>query len=69
MLCPVLGFSAKMRWTDILETVQQRATKMTKGMEHLSYNKWPRKLGLLSLEKRGLRGILLMYINTLWESI
>lgn len=27
-------------------------------MEHLSYKKWPRKLGLFSLEKRELRGIL-----------
>lgn len=38
-----------------METVQQRATKMTKGMEH---EKHPRKLGLFSLEKGEIRGIL-----------
>lgn len=55
MPCPVLDSSAQERQTDILETDQQRATKMTKGMEH---EKHPRKLGLFSLEKRELRGIL-----------
>jgi len=32
-------------------------------LEHLSYKKWLRELGLFSLEERRLRGILLMHIN------
>ena len=53
-----------MRDMGMVKQVQQRAMKTIKGLEHPLHKEKLREMGTFSMEKRRLRGILSIFINT-----
>jgi len=68
LLCPgkahleygIQPWGSQHKDVELLEWAQRRATKMIKGLEHLSYRERLREMSLFSLEKRRLQGDLVV---------
>jgi len=56
--CALVWGSQYSTVVELPERVQKMATKMTHGLEHLSYEGTLKELGLVNLEKRRLEGSL-----------
>ena len=65
---PVLHLVQHKKDLDLLGQVQRRATKMIRGLEHLSYGERLRKLGLFSLKNRKIWGDLTVAWHYLKEA-
>jgi len=61
--CIQMWSSQYRRGIDLVECVQRRATQMIHGIECFSYKGRLRELGLFSLEKRRLRGDLIVALQ------
>lgn len=62
--CVQFWVPRSLRNMDILDWVQQRASKMVKGLKHLTYEQRLRELGLFGLEKRRL--LIKVYEYLIW---